>query len=98
MSQATGLIGVVDRPFPFSFINKARHNILNKHTCICIPSTQSKIVRERMQTSQSGEIPLHKEKLHSVAPIISSNKAADCNFRKQRQVANRKIKAFHPLH
>lgn len=98
MSQATGLTGVVDRPFPFSFVIKARHNILNKHTCICIPSTQSKTVRERMQTSHSGKIPLHKEKLHSVAPIISSNKAADCNFRKQHQVANRKIKAFYHLH
>lgn len=45
---------------------------------------------QRMQTSHSGKIPLHKR--NSVAPIISSNKAADCNFRKQRQVANRKIK------
>lgn len=50
-----------------------------------------------MQNSHVGKISLHKKQLHSVAQLTSSNEAADCNFRKQWQVANMNIKAFYRL-
>lgn len=64
---------------------------------MCIPSTQSKSVRERIVNRLVIQVKFLCTK-NSVAPIISSNKAADGNFRQQCQVANRKIKAFYCLH